>query len=110
MQVDRHLLPSIGFKQDLLPIVIVPLWLLLWWAAVEIVWLVHLTAIHTHTSDAAENWMKGILIAAARGAMDAEGRAFPDTEYATAQNALLRLTKLSMPAAIAFVVIGSVAL
>jgi hypothetical protein len=123
----------------LLPIVIVPLWLLLWWVAVELVWLVHVAVMHTPATGAFESWMKGMgfamslteflmifplmiptmigamvignfliyLIPAARAAMDAEDRAFPGTEYATAQKALLRLIKLSMPVALALSLVGA---
>jgi hypothetical protein len=123
----------------LLPIVIVPLWLLLWWVAVELVWLVHVAVMHTPTTGAFESWMKGMgsamsltgflmifplmiptmigamvignlliyLIPAARAAMDAEDRAFPGTEYATAQKALLRLIMLSMPVALALSLVGA---
>ncbi len=123
----------------LLPIVIVPLWLLLWWATVEIMWLVHVAVVHTPTTGAPEIWMKGMgsamsltgflmifplmiptmigamvignfliyLIPAARAAMDAEDRAFPGTEYATAQKALIRLIKLCAPVAIALSLLGA---
>jgi hypothetical protein len=122
----------------LLPIVIVPLWLLLWWTAVEIVWLVHVSTIHTHIAGAAESWMKGMgsamslagflvifplliptmigamvlgnfliyLIPAARAAMDAEDRAFPGTEYRTAQKSLIRIFKLCAPVALALSLVG----
>ena len=117
----------------LLPIVIVPLWLLLWWVAVELVWLVHVAVIPAHATGAIEIWMKGMgsamslagflmifplmiptliggmvignfliyLIPAARAAMDVEDRAFPGTEYATAQKALIRIFKMCGPVALA---------
>jgi hypothetical protein len=122
----------------LLPIVLVPLWLLLWWVAVELVWLVHVAVIHRHTGTT-ESWMKGVgsamslsgflmifplmiptmiggmvignfliyLIPAARAAMDAEDRAFPGTEYATAQKALIRTFKMCAPVALALSLLGA---
>lgn len=47
------------------------------------------------------------LIPAARAAMDAEDRAFPGTEYATAQKTLIRLFKLCTPVAIALSLFGA---
>jgi hypothetical protein len=123
----------------LLPVVIVPLWLLLWWAAIELVWLGHLALIDAHNPGLAESWMKGIgsamslakfliifplliptmigamvvgnfliyLIPPARAAMDAEDRAFPGTEYATAQKALLRIIKFCAPVALALSLLGA---
>jgi hypothetical protein len=122
----------------LLPIVLIPLWLLLWWVAVELVWLVHVAVIHPHTGTT-ESWMKGVgsamslsgflmifplmiptmiggtvignfliyLIPAARTAMDAEDRAFPGTEYATAQKALIRIFKMCAPVALALSLLGA---
>jgi hypothetical protein len=122
----------------LLPIVLIPLWLLLWWVAVELVWLVHVAVIHPHTGTT-ESWMKGVssamslagflmifplmiptmiggmvignfliyLIPAARAAMDAEDRAFPGTEYATAQKTLIRIFKMCAPVALALSLLGA---
>jgi hypothetical protein len=121
----------------LLPIVLIPLWLLLWSVAVELVWLVHVAVTHPHTGT--ESWMKGggsamslsgflmifplmiptmiggivignfliYLIPAARAAMNAEDRAFPGTEYATPQKALIRIFKMCAPVALALSLLGA---
>lgn len=47
------------------------------------------------------------LIPAARRAMDAEDRAFPGTEYTTAQRELKRLAAMLLPVAILLSLIGS---
>ena len=47
------------------------------------------------------------LVPPARRAMDAEDRAFPGTEYATAQRELKRLTLYSAPIALALLLLGA---
>jgi len=122
----------------LLPLVIIPLWLGLWWAAIEMACLAHILFARTPVPPLGE-WMAVLgagmslahvlilfppfvpavaaamvignyliyLIPGARRAMDAEDRAFPGTDYSTAQRELMRIARYTAPIALLLALLGA---
>jgi hypothetical protein len=122
----------------LLPVVIFPLWLGIWWVAVELGCGAHILFSGKSAPPVGE-WMRVLgsgmsfphvlivfspfvpalaagmvignyliyLIPAARRAMDAEDRAFPGTEYSTAQRELTRLAAYTAPIALLLLLLGA---
>jgi hypothetical protein len=122
----------------LLPIVIFPLWIGIWWMAIELGCVAHLL-LAGRSVPPISDWMKVLgsgmsfahflilfspliptmtaaavignylvyLVPPARRAMDAEDRAFPGTEYPTAQRELKRLTLYTAPIALALLLLGA---
>ena len=120
---------------NLLLILVLPLWLVLWWSGVQLAIFTQSTLLHG--AAVPETWLLANsfapfllyfpllistplpaavlvnyaiygLVTPARRAMDAEDRAFPGTEYATAQPQLVRLTLRVLPFAFALAVLGAI--
>ena len=119
---------------NLLLVLILPLWLILWWEGLELARILATAVRHGH-SPLLENliWPASIapffvyfplllatmvlamvlvnyaiylFIAPARRAMDAEDRAFPGTEYAVQQPLLVRITLFTLPVAFLLSIVG----
>ncbi len=119
---------------NLLLVLILPLWLILWWEALKLARILATAVRHGHKpllenliwpasiapffvyfplllatmvlAMVLVNYAIYLFIAPARRAMDAEDRAFPGTEYAVQQPLLVRITLFTLPAAFLLSIVG----
>ena len=120
---------------NLLLVLVLPLWLILWWEGLKLARFLATAARHGHKPLLEDliwpgsiapffvyfplplptmvlamvliNYAIYLFIPPARRAMDAEDKAFPGTEYATQQPLLVRITLFTLPVAFALSVVGS---
>jgi len=120
---------------NLLLVLILPLWLILWWEGIKLARFLAAAARHGHKPLLEDliwpgsiapfvvyfplllatmvlamvliNYAIYLFIPPARRAMDAEDKAFPGTEYTTQQPLLVRITLFTLPPAFVLSVVGS---
>jgi len=120
---------------NLLLVLVLPLWLILWWEGLTLsrflatvarhgskplfealIWPASIAPFFVYVpllfatmvlAMVLINYAIYLFISPARRAMDAEDKAFPGTEYATQQRLLVRITLFTLPPAFVLSVVGS---